>query len=72
MFRWPGYTIPGTHIEVNLKTGEGKVTVLGEVVHNYTMNGGVFSGRDQRELIAEAIAWWETQPLALEETPGLA
>jgi hypothetical protein len=67
-----GATIPGTHIEVNMKTGEEKVTVLGEVVHNYTMNGGVFSGRDQRELIAEAIAWWETQLLALEETPGLA
>ena len=42
-FAGQGVTVPGVQIEVNLKTGEQKVTRLGEVEHYYTMNGGVFA-----------------------------
>jgi hypothetical protein len=67
-----GVTVPGVLIEVNAKTGEQKATGLGQVEHHYTINGGVFAGSDQRELIAEAIAWWEKQLAALEENAGAA
>jgi hypothetical protein len=43
-----GVAVPGVQIDVNLNIGEQKVTRLGEVEHCYTMNGGVFAGRDQR------------------------
>lgn len=65
-------TVPGVLIEVNVKTGEQKATRLGNVEHHCTINGGFFAGRDPRELIAEAIAWWETQLIALEATAGAA
>ena len=61
-----GVIVPGVLIEVNSKTGEQKVSCLGVVEHHYTMNDGFFAGRDQRDLIAEAIAWWETQLTTLE------
>jgi len=64
-----GVAVPGVRIEVNLRTREERVTCLGEIDRLYTMNGGVFAGRDQRQLIAEAIAWWETQLDSLEATP---
>lgn len=67
-----GVTVPGVLIEVNSKTGEQKVSCLGVVEHHYTMNDGFFAGRDQRELIAEAIAWWETQLTTLEASAGAA
>lgn len=30
-------------------------------VHHYTFNSGAFQGRDQRDVLGEAIAWWEEQ-----------
>jgi hypothetical protein len=56
-----GVTIPGVLFEINVQTNEQKVTRLGQVEYHYTMNSGPFVGRDQRDLIAEAITWWEQQ-----------
>jgi hypothetical protein len=67
-----GATAPGVLTEVNARTGEQSVTRLGVVEHHYTMNDGYFAGRDQRDLIAEAIAWWETQLASLEASAGAA
>lgn len=56
-----GVTVPGKLIEIGMQTGQQTVTQLGEVEHHYIMNTGHFAGRDQRDLIQEAIAWWEAQ-----------
>jgi hypothetical protein len=37
-----------------------------EASYSYQMNQGYFAGRDPRELIDEAIAWWHQQILTIE------
>jgi hypothetical protein len=38
-----------------------------KATHSYHMNHGPFAGRDPRDLIEEAIAWWRTQLDLIEE-----
>jgi len=56
-----GVTVQLSGIQVNLRTGEQKVDPPGPHIYHYTINTGPFAGREQRELLAEAIAWWEAQ-----------
>ena len=54
-----GVTIrPGT-LYVNLKTGYQHSGTSGPTTYSYTINEGCYKGRDQREVIQEAINWWE-------------
>ena len=56
-----GVTIQLSGIEVNLRTGEQKVDPPNPPIYHYTFNSGTYKDRDQREVLAEAIAWWELQ-----------
>jgi hypothetical protein len=38
-----------------------------QAIYSYHMNDGPFSGRDPRELVAEAIMWWRTELQAIEK-----
>lgn len=67
-----GVTVPGAVMEIDAKTMEQKIEPRRPVVYHYTMNSGPFSGRDQRELIAEAIAWWERQLDAIDAAVSIA
>ena len=51
-----GPTIRLGGIEVNLRTGELRADPPGPTIHHYTINAGPFEGREQRSLLAEAIA----------------
>jgi hypothetical protein len=61
-----GVTVQGKVFEINLRTGEQKVDPPKPPLYHYTMNAGHYKDRDQRELIAEAIQWWETELDALD------
>jgi hypothetical protein len=56
-----GVTVQISGIEINLRTGEQKVDPPLPAIYHYKINSGPFAGREQRELIAEAISWWEAQ-----------
>ena len=56
-----GVTIQLSGIELNLRTGEQKIDPPNPPKYHYTMNAGHFQGKDQRELIEEAIQWWEAE-----------
>ena len=56
-----GVTVQVSGIEINLLTGEQKIDPPKPAIYHYVINTGPFKGRDQRELIAEAIAWWEKE-----------
>jgi hypothetical protein len=56
-----GVTVQLSGIELNMQTGEQKVDPPKPAIYHYTMNAGHFKDRDQRELIAQAIRWWESQ-----------
>lgn len=48
--------------EYEIGAGQGVTVHLGQaklVEHHYLVNTGPFAGRDQREVLREAIAWWE-------------
>jgi hypothetical protein len=61
-----GVTVQLSGIEINLRTGEQKADPPKPPIYHYTINTGPFAGRDQRELLAEAISWWEHQLEAIE------
>jgi hypothetical protein len=49
--------------EYELGVGQGATVHLGQskpTEHHYLVNTGPYAGRDQREVLQEAIAWWET------------
>ena len=49
--------------EYEVGAGQGATVHLGQsrpVERHYLMNTGPFAGRDQREILREAIIWWET------------
>ncbi len=49
--------------EYEVGAGQGVTVHLGQnkpTEHHYLINKGPFRGRDQREVLGEAIAWWET------------
>lgn len=61
-----GVTVQLSGVEANLRTGEQKVDPPKPAIYHYTMNAGHYKDRDQRELIAEAIQWWEAELDALD------
>jgi hypothetical protein len=67
-----GVTIQLSGIEINLRTGEQKSDPPNPPTYHYTINTGPFGGREQRELLGEAIAWWEAQLNAIEATASAA
>jgi hypothetical protein len=67
-----GVTAPDVWFELNLKNGEQKTTRIGAIEHHYTMNDGVFMGRDHRDLVQEAISWWYEQLEMLEKAANAA
>jgi|GEM_PF-1403339 len=49
--------------EYEVGAGQGVTVQIGQdksTEHHYLMNTGPFAGRDQREVLRKAIAWWET------------
>ena len=52
-----GVTIQLSGIALNRRTGEQRSDPLKPPTYHYTINTGSFAGREQRELLAEAIAW---------------
>ncbi len=56
-----GVTVRLGGIEINLQTGEEKIDPPVPPIYHYTINSGPYAGRDQRELLLEAIEWWENQ-----------
>jgi hypothetical protein len=47
--------------EYEVGAGQGATVYPGtqaRVEHHYVINTGIFAGRDQREVLGEAIAWW--------------
>ena len=61
-----GVTVQGRVFEINVRTRKQKVDPPKPPVYHYTMNAGYYKDRDQRELIAEAIRWWEAELDALD------
>lgn len=48
--------------EYEVGAGQGATVHLGQnkpTEHQYLVNTGPFAGRDQREVLREAVAWWE-------------
>lgn len=49
--------------EYEVGAGQGATVRLGQnkpIEHHYLINSGPFAGRDQRVVLREAIAWWES------------
>lgn len=53
--------LTGIEIRINRQTGDQKVDQPNPPIYHYTFNSGPYKGRDQREVLSEAIAWWEQQ-----------
>lgn len=56
-----GVSVGGMFIEINQRTGEQKVHPTMPPIYHYTFNSGSYKDRDQREVLLEAIDWWEQQ-----------
>lgn len=54
-----GVTVRPGRLTWDRATGELDSLSSGPTTFSYTINEGAFAGRDQREVIAEAIEWWE-------------
>jgi hypothetical protein len=65
-----GVTVPGAVIEIDARTNIQKVEPPRPATYQYVMNSGPFAGRDQRQLIGEALAWWESQLDAIDAAVG--
>ena len=54
-----GVTIrPGT-THINLKTGEQTHGESLPTLYHYTINSGYYIGREQKDILLEAIQWWD-------------
>jgi hypothetical protein len=53
-----GVTIHASSLRIDLKTGEQQSIGRTSSTYTYQILTGPFVGRDQRDVIAEAIAWW--------------
>jgi hypothetical protein len=54
-----GVTVHAAIVSVDLKTGHQTSGPSLPTLYHYTINEGPYKGRDQRELLQEAIDWWE-------------
>lgn len=48
-------------VEFNLQNGTTKIDRPMPSTYHYVINSGHFAGKDQRDLIREAIVWWESE-----------
>ncbi len=55
--------------EYQINGGQGVTVFIGEdrCEYNYPMNDGYYKGRDQRDIILEAIQWWEKELSTIED-----
>ena len=63
-----GVTVRPGGIKININTGE---TTFGEsqpTLYHYPINSGPFNGRDQKEVLEEAIQWWDNYLTTIETT----
>lgn len=67
-----GVTVQLSGIEINQRTGEQKVDPPKPAIFHYVMNTGPYAGMDQRDLIREAIAWWEQALNAIDASASAA
>ncbi len=67
-----GVAIQLSGIELNLRTGEQRSDPPKHAIYHYTINTGPFAGREQHELLAEAISWWESQLNAIDAATSAA
>jgi hypothetical protein len=56
---------PGT-THVNLQTREQWAEPALPTLYEYAMKSGPYAGRDQRDVLQQAIGWWETYLEAIE------
>lgn len=56
-----GVTVQLTGVEINPQTGEQKVGPPKPAIYHYTFNSGPYKDKDQRHVLADALAWWEQQ-----------
>ena len=61
-----GVTVQLGGVQISMGTGQQQADPPGPPIFHYTMNAGYFKGRDQRDLIAEAIHWWEGELNAID------
>lgn len=54
-----GITVRIPTLHINLKTGEQYSDPPLHSLYHYTINSGVYKGRDQRDVLKEAIEWWQ-------------
>lgn len=67
-----GVTIQVPLAYFNRKTGEQWTDLPLPTLYHYTMNSGPFAGRDHRDVVAEAIQWWEDELKTIDEAAGAA
>jgi hypothetical protein len=56
--------------EYQINGGQSATVYIGDVpscMYYYPMNDGIYKGRDQRDLIMEAIKWWEIELKIIED-----
>jgi hypothetical protein len=63
-----GATVQLGGIEFSLGTYEVRADQPGPTIHHYTVDSGPFAGREQRDLLSEAIAWWERELDGIDKT----
>mgnify|MGYP003593492023 CR=1 FL=1 len=61
----------GIEIRINSAIYEPRTNSTQPTVHHYTFNSGPYKNRDQREVLAEAIVWWEQQLDAIDRMAEL-
>jgi hypothetical protein len=54
--------------EYDIRAGQGATVNLGtrKVINHYLINDGPFKGREQREVLRDAVAWWESYLAGIE------
>ena len=57
--------------EANLQGREPRIDPPNPTFHHYTFNSGAFKGRDQREVLNEALLWWEEQLTAIDRVANV-
>jgi hypothetical protein len=56
-----GVSVRLSGMEFNLQNGTTKIDPPMPSTYHYVINSGHFAGKDQRDLIREAISWWESE-----------
>jgi hypothetical protein len=56
-----GATVLLSGIQVGMNGGESRVDPPQPAIYHYELNDGPYKGRDHREVLREALSWWEQQ-----------